>query len=311
LQRLQQECSAVDVYMRPVEEELAFSGTVEFAVPVRKQKQLHKLLASLALKGVVLFKKCRPVQRVCTRCWKSGHSVHQCSSKHQCCKHCGSEAHRHETGKLMDSLCPSRDQPQASWPPCRLCNKHGHCITSCSAFRPLLVHMQLKPKQALPKAADFPVPAAVVTVTKPVAAALAAATSLAPSAPAPVSPPVPMDLEPSWSTVVKKRPSQKLAAKGTLQLRPSAHAVKATAAKSAASVIAASAPAVSPSAAGTPRPGAMTMDKLAVLVMSMLDMLRSLDTRVTDLTQAQNAADGFAADDVMDGLEEGEVTHFE
>ena len=180
LARLRSEAKAPAVLLRPILKEHAFSGEVEFAVPVRYREQLQLLLPSLP-RGVKLFKKVRPDIRVCTACWQKGHSRSHCPLQGQKrCKHCG-ESHAaapgHPAAAAADprGACPKTPlDNRAVWPNCLLCSKKGHCATSCPIFKGELVPLNLQPKKQPPSLnhAVFPqLPDSPTAVQQPLARA--------------------------------------------------------------------------------------------------------------------------------------------
>jgi hypothetical protein len=130
LQEMLSSSGASHVRLRAVMREHAFSGEVEFAVPVSRASELTWLKSVMGA-SVIFKKRVRPTAQVCSNCWDKGHSASRCPNA-LACKHCKSTEH-------IGSACGA----VSSASPCLLCGDKGHCITSCAQFRPQLVAMEI------------------------------------------------------------------------------------------------------------------------------------------------------------------------
>ena len=140
-QELSDLCSGVGapaVRLKAVDRELVFEGEVKFAVPARCAAQLALLKGKYP--ALRILKKVSPLEQMCSRCFKKGHSRRQCTEAKQLCKHCKSADH-------VCTDCPSLANTREQWLPCVLCDRRGHCVTSCPLFQPQLIPVELKPKQ--------------------------------------------------------------------------------------------------------------------------------------------------------------------
>ena len=137
---------------------VVFEGDVKFAVPARHAAQLALLKGKYP--SLRVLKKVSPLEQMCSQCFKKGHSRRQCTLAKQLCKH------------HVCTECPSLTGMREQWLPCVLCDKRGHCVTSCPQFQPQLIPVELKPKKSefALQPQEFPAPQAA----QPASAAAAA-----------------------------------------------------------------------------------------------------------------------------------------
>lgn len=224
------------------------------------------------------------------------------------------------------SPCPMLSLARSQWLPCRLCNKQGHCIASCPAYRATLVPLDLKPMQSQPSSADFPFlseseqsrgkvgaaarrPAAAVPQNGKVSPSAAPASSTDRARPA-------VGVARSSGNPSAKR---QLSFIGAARKPPSVVSPAAAAAvKSSTTVAAKHAAAAPPAVPAASRTSAADTEQLLTrlvdaairrleerLMRTLRDQLATLSARVDDLTAAQDARDGFDPEDYA--MEEEEL----
>jgi hypothetical protein len=272
---------APDVRLKALHKEFSFEGNVEFAVPVRCANQLALLLGEMP--ALRCLKKVRPKAIVCCHCWKEGHSRAHCKSPAKGCRHCGQPVHKAEDGKSI--RCPLlAGGIRSRWPPCSLCQKSGHCITSCPDFRPALVRMELKGKKALPQDSDFPVPPAPSAMPASAAAprpAAAAATAAAVRDCIVIEDSSSASQNAGWTEVVR-RSAPKQAAAAKVSVPPP----RGPAAPARPSLV------LSSLAQQHPAPADATAAAILSLQQQFMAMFLQLEARVTDLTLLLDQRDG-------------------
>ena len=283
---------ATDIHLRPLEVEFAFTGEMEFAVPVRCLQQLETLKAKFP--SMRFLKKVRPLKQVCSKCWQTGHGRRHCAVPAPLCKHCRQQ---------HDGVCPLLSKPKNQWPECVLCSHGGHCVTSCPSFRPSLVPMELSPRQpkfqpaadAFPALSAAPAPAASLSV-----AAQPSQSRL--SAP-------PQDSPPSeWQQVrsKSKSPAVHPAPASAAAAQPASRSF-AAAASSAAHAAPSFAPAVAAPVAAVADLASIVrlLQSLQAQVLHLSTQYAQLHSRLDELTKSPDEEEDFdEEDEPMDDSEQ-------
>lgn len=274
-QELADLCTSVGasaVRLKAVDRELVFEGDVKFAVPARHAAQLALLKGKYP--SLRVLKKVSPLEQMCSQCFKKGHSRRQCTEAKQLCKHCKSADH-------LCTDCPSLTGAREQWRPCVLCEKRGHCVTSCPQFQPQLIPVELKPKKSefAMQPQEFPAPQAARPA--PAAASAAPAPRQATPAATPASAKVAKAAAPVQS---------KSYAAVTAAANPKGQPAKPASGASSASLAAAAAASSAPSAAA----GAddATLHAILQKLTALSGEITALRSSVKVLSENQ---EGFAA----------------